>query len=488
MRVRLSVFLTGAVLMVAYNPCAAQFEGAVWEILTSDSLQHTLGQNPIAATPAGFHITYARSRGPGNGWAIYYRFLNYYGVWDDPVVVLQSNPAFEPTIAAREFDTFRIGIFYDSGGDIYGDIVFSPWQAWEPVNLTNSGSMDYSVTADIDIAGNAHLAWVTQISGEYKIAYGSMGNEGFAMEVLENSELGDFGLGAGPFTLAVDTLPHLFYRGVNGGNYHIHHAYKVSPDSAWEIEFLFTPNVDDYEASAAADSLDDIHLSISGNTGWGMPGHIYYLKRSHQTGDWSVPELVSGSFSVVDGHLGITEDGVVYIAGAGVSGNIYTGDIYLSNNSSGVFEPELLVNYPDGITPALDFLPGPVGALIMQGRISHPGSENQEIIYYGPQETGIESISEAPTSAYALKSYPNPFNAGTRIVIDGIRGLDTRLDIFDILGRKVIELYPLTESRDGLVYRWDGSDGKGITCPSGTYFYSVEIGTRRLSGRMTYLK
>jgi len=477
-----------AVLVVMTGSSRGQFEGAVWEILTSDSLPHTLSRKPIGATPTGFHITYSKSRGSGNGWKIYYRFLSYYGGWDEPVIVDQIHPAFEPSIAAREFGAYRIGIFYDVAGDIYGDIVSSPWDPWSPSNLTYTADADYSVTADIDMNGQAHLAWITELAGEYKIAYGTMWEDSLDFEVIMNSELGDFGSGAAPGIVTIDSLPHLFYRGVSGFNYRIHHAYKTSTDSSWIIEQLFTPNVDDYTASAALDTAGNIHLSISGNMGWGMPGHIYYLKRFGQTGDWSIPELASGTYSVVDGNIGITEDGVVFIAGAGVSGNIYTGDIYLCDNSGGSFVAELLVNYPDGITPALGFLPGPVGALIMQGRISHPGYENAEIIYFGPGQTGADWIPKIPSLSISVNNYPNPFNSQTIIRVTGFSDAETRLDIYDLLGRKIDRLSPYVENENGLFFRWRGLNGNGRDCPSGNYYYIVSGGTGKAAGRMTYLK
>jgi len=475
-------------LAVMTGSSMGQFEGAVWEVLTSDSLPHTLSQRPISVTPTGFHITYSKSRGSGNGWEIYYRFLSYYGSWDDPVIVDQIHPAFEPSIAAREFGAFKIGIFYDVAGDIYGDVVSSPWDPWAPSNLTNSADPDYSVTAEIDVNGRAHLVWITEIGGEYKIAYGTMWEDSLDFEIIMDSELGDFGSGAAPYAVTIDSLPHLFYRGVSGFNYRIHHAYKTSVDSSWIIEQLFTPNVDDYTACAAVDMAGNIHLSISGNMGWGMPGHIYYLRRSGQTGDWSTSELASGTYSVVDGNIGITEDDVVFIAGAGVSGNIYTGDIYLCNNAGGSFVTELLVNYPDGITPALGFLPGPVGALIMQGRISHPGYENTEIIYYGPGQTGIDWAPDIPRSFISVENYPNPFNSQTIIRVTGDGTADLRLDIYDLLGRKINRLTPYAQGENELFFRWNGLCSDNQDCPCGNYFYIVSGKTGKAAGRMTYLK
>lgn len=488
MKLRVLYVLLIITVMFSANRVSAQFEGAVWEILTSDSISHTLSQRPISATPSGFHITYSKSRGSGNGWEIFYRFLNYYGSWDDPVIVDQIHPAYEPCVAAREFGAFKIGVFYDVAGDIYGDVVSSPWDPWAPSNLTSTADADYSVTADIDMNGQAHLAWITETAGEYKIAYGTMWEDTLDFEIIMDSELGDFGSGAAPYIVTTDSLPHLFYRGVSGFNYRIHQAYKSPSDSSWIIEPLFTPNVDDYTASAVVDTSGNIHLSISGNMGWGMPGHIYYLRRSGQTGDWSVPELASGAYSVVDGNIGITEDDVVFIAGAGVSGNIYTGDIYLCNNSGGSFVAELLINYPDGISPALGFLPGPVGALIMQGRISHPGYENTEVIYYGPGQTVVDWIPEIPRSFVSVANYPNPFNSQTVIRVTGYSDAETRLEIYDLLGRKVNRLKPYAHGEKELLFRWNGLDSDGRDCPSGNYFYIVSGKTGNAAGRMTYLK
>jgi hypothetical protein len=476
------------ILVISIGPASAQFEGAVWEVLTSDTLQHALGQSPLASTPAGLHLTYAKSRGTGSGWTVYYRFFSLTGGWEDPAIVESSIPAFEPSVAAREFGTFKIGVFYDAGGDIYGDVVNSPWEAWDPVNLTNTGDFDRSVTAAVDMEATVHLSWVTETNGEYKIAYGTMRNDSFSMEILQESELGDFGSGAAPFTAVVDSVPHLFYRGVNGPNYHIHHAYKIAPDSAWNIEFLYTPNIDDFQGSAAVDNSGDLHLAISGNTGWGTPGRIYYMKRSNQTGDWSAPDLVTGTYSVVDGHIGITSDGVVFVAGAGISGNIYTGDIYLSDNSSGTFEPAFLVNYPDGVSPALAFLPGPLGALVMRGIINHPGFQNEEIIYYGPQPTYVEDMREHPVSIISSANYPNPFNSNTVIRVRGLTGVAAGLKVYDILGRKIAELEPSNFRENELIFRWDGLDSHSRTCAAGAYYYLIEGQNGRSGGSMIYLK
>ncbi len=104
----------------------AQFEGAVWDTLTSDTLRDALSRQPFVATPGGLHLTHAKSRGMGNGWSIHYRFFDVAGGWSDDIIVESDLPAFSPSIAAREFDVFKIAIFFDAYGDIYGGIAHSP--------------------------------------------------------------------------------------------------------------------------------------------------------------------------------------------------------------------------------------------------------------------------------------------------------------------------------------------------------------------------
>ncbi|UCC80514.1 MAG: T9SS type A sorting domain-containing protein, partial [Candidatus Zixiibacteriota bacterium] len=130
----------------------------------------------------------------------------------------------------------------------------------------------------------------------------------------------------------------------------------------------------------------------------------------------------------------------------------------------------------------------PVGALILRGIISHPGYENAEIIYYGPQQTNVEAVCDIPGSFVSCRNYPNPFNASTVIFADGISGPDARLSIFDLLGRKIIELTPYDIREGSLFFKWDGLDNESGECPSGTYFYLIDDSYRKTSGKMVYLK
>ena len=75
------------------------------------------------------------------------------------------------------------------------------------------------------------------------------------------------------------------------------------------------------------------------------------------------------------------------------------------------------------------------------------------------------------------QNYPNPFNAGTVIpfTVTGASSKHVRLEIFDILGRRVQTLTDeaLEPGRHQMV--WNGNDHRGQAVASGIYFYRLTI-------------
>jgi subtilisin family serine protease len=80
---------------------------------------------------------------------------------------------------------------------------------------------------------------------------------------------------------------------------------------------------------------------------------------------------------------------------------------------------------------------------------------------------------------YALdQNYPNPFNAGTTIPVsiagDGSRLV--RLDVIDVLGRRVRTLHNGVSEPGSHTIFWDGRDDSGNPVASGVYFARLLIG------------
>lgn len=477
------IIITQVAILAALSESSAQFEGAQWDTLTSDNTRDALSRQPLAATPGGLHLTYGKSRGSGNGWSIYYRFFGLVGGWDNDVIVSSGLNAYSPSIAAREFDAFKIAVFFDADDDIYGAIVNSPWDSWEPVQYIVSVDEDREPSAAIDENGIVHVAWIMDVVGDYRIVWGQIIEDTLAYEIIYDSDLGQYGWGAVPRLVTLDGLPHIFYRGIEGGNYHIHHAYKIDPNSDWEIEPLYSGNIDDYLGSPAVDDNGTIHLAMSGNDGWGLPGKIYYRSRDYETGNWINAELATESFSVTEGSIDVSNDGDIYIVSSGVSGNIYTGEIFLTINEEGVFQTDFLTYYQDGTNPSLALLAESMGAMVMQGIVGEYNSDNFEIIYYGPTRTDIYDRGIIPEEIIVYPNYPNPFNASTEIRFSLPMNSHVYLDIYNLLGQKAATLLKGDVESGEYSITWDAGD-----LPSGVYYAVLKTAGRSESIKMVLLK
>lgn len=106
--------------------------------------------------------------------------------------------------------------------------------------------------------------------------------------------------------------------------------------------------------------------------------------------------------------------------------------------------------------------------------------------YYGPV-----SVDYYPGGRleFALgRARPNPFNQMTTIKYQVAKGGAASLKIYNVLGQEVRVLAE-GEHRAGRHQAvWDGRDGKGGRAASGIYFYRLESGRDRASGRLTLLR
>jgi hypothetical protein len=89
----------------------------------------------------------------------------------------------------------------------------------------------------------------------------------------------------------------------------------------------------------------------------------------------------------------------------------------------------------------------------------------------GAAKPEAENLAAAPPpSAFVLQSYPNPFNAATRIEFALPQDAEVQLSVFDLTGREVQQL--LAGERAAGNYRalWNGKNREGIELGSGVYF------------------
>ena len=84
------------------------------------------------------------------------------------------------------------------------------------------------------------------------------------------------------------------------------------------------------------------------------------------------------------------------------------------------------------------------------------------------EELGVPDV-------FALhQNYPNPFNPVTTIRYDVPEQSNVRVDIYNVLGRKVAELVNKTHQPGFYSVSWDGTNTMGSALGSGMYFYRID--------------
>ena len=99
-----------------------------------------------------------------------------------------------------------------------------------------------------------------------------------------------------------------------------------------------------------------------------------------------------------------------------------------------------------------------------------------------------ETVEDMPSEFFVSAPYPNPFNPYT--VIRYVLPIDcnVKMEIYDILGRKVTTL------KDGMVSAgihetaWDGKNREGSTVGSGVYFYHFKASDYTRNGKVMFLR
>ncbi len=107
----------------------------------------------------------------------------------------------------------------------------------------------------------------------------------------------------------------------------------------------------------------------------------------------------------------------------------------------------------------------------------------------GEQMTAVLTSSAAQPAQYRLgDSYPNPFNPAVVLPLDlATDAAGVSLTVYDVLGRRVRQVWqgPLGAGRHRFV--WDGRDEVGKAVAAGVYIYQVEVDGRAEAKKTTKL-
>ncbi len=86
------------------------------------------------------------------------------------------------------------------------------------------------------------------------------------------------------------------------------------------------------------------------------------------------------------------------------------------------------------------------------------------------------------------QNYPNPFNPNTSIEFYLAERSYVRLEVFDLLGRRVRTLIKGVAAAGRHQIAWDGKTDRGGQASSGVYLYRMTAGRYSESRKMILLK
>ena len=101
---------------------------------------------------------------------------------------------------------------------------------------------------------------------------------------------------------------------------------------------------------------------------------------------------------------------------------------------------------------------------------------------------GVDILGELPVEFRLSQNYPNPFNANTIISFDMPVSSFVRVDVYNVLGQVVKELYSGYLEAGPHQVIWNGSGSNGMDVTSGIYFYRFQADGFDKSKKMLLVK
>ncbi len=123
--------------------------------------------------------------------------------------------------------------------------------------------------------------------------------------------------------------------------------------------------------------------------------------------------------------------------------------------------------------------------LLKSGQRSQ-GQDNLILVGGGAAPTAASATAILPTTLGP--NHPNPFNATTLITYDLSADGQVKLEVFDVLGRRVTSLVDEFQIAGAHQVAWDGTDAHGNTIASGMYFARLVTRDAAISRKMVLLK
>ena len=366
------------------------------------------------------------------------------------------------------------------------------------VNICNQAASQRGPKIIGDGSGGAFITWFDNRAGNYDIYSQRVGAAG-AVQWATN--------GVATCTMSTDQLtPDICSDGANGviiswsdyrssTDFNIY-AQRVGPSGAivWVVDGVVLNNNVAYAQIDPKMVSDGLGGAIVSWTDYrtGTTADIY-AQRVNSTGavQWTATGVIICTASGDQIFSQLTSDGNngAYITWEDHR-NAGNSDIYVQRIASNAALNWAATGYAictvsnDQLRPAI-LSNGNLGALVVWQ--DYRSGNNFDIYEVGFNTTGIIGIdplvNTIPAEYSLSQNYPNPFNPSTVINYQITQSGNVKLEVFDILGRKVSTLVNESQIAGNHSVTWNAGN-----LPGGLYIYKIETGSFVSSRKMILIK
>ncbi len=360
--------------------------------------------------------------------------------------------------------------FHDGNDELYYKRSTDMGISWgADTRLTNNSAESYDPS--VSVSGQVvHVVWYDNRDGNVEIYYKRSTDSGVSWEAdtrLTNNSASSLS----PSVSVSTSVVHVVWFDERDGNDEIYYKRSTDGGVSWGADTRLTNNsAESYDPSVSV-SGQVVHVVWHDNRDGNV--EIYY-KRSTDGGiSWEADTRLTNNSATTSQYPSVTVSGQVvhvvwsdfrdenweiYYKRSTDSGVSWGADTRLTNQTSTSWFPSVAVS-------------GQVVHVIWQDY----RDENYEIYYKrdptGNPPIGIINInSEIPNEFSLSQNYPNPFNPTTRFKIQIAKSSDTKVTIYDVLGREVETL--VNQQLKPGTYEVDWSADK---IASGVYYYKLVV-------------
>ena len=265
---------------------------------------------------------------------------------------------------------------------------------------------------------------------------------------------GAFAFVESDITLAVPMEKNIVIQGGRRGAPH-----HVNDENNWEIALnLSTANLRDYLGGLGMKQDADVSKDVYDRVR--APRFIEYLDVNFPKPEYFAPEFSKDIVPTSDQYIWEftvetnSADPEIKLEWSGVTVGDYDKELWLYNK-----DREVIVNMQE----------------VQHYEFSNQGTHNFAI-YYGDREFIEREL--LPARAVLAAAYPNPFTDNLTVLFTLPGSIDSdmiRLSVFDLMGRKVKDIWEDAYRPGFYEISWDGTNASGTPVAVGTYLIRLEV-------------